>query len=290
VNRRAALALDGAAGEAWAPLARSLGAHASDADDRKGRDPEEPPRHYLDIDVYEPWPFDGVPRTWEGMVDKYGRSRAERWGRAPWAIEESYANLVWFLERRDWSAAGAWAADLGHYVADIHQPLHCTVNYDGQQTGHDGVHLRFEVTMMNRHFEEESLEIGPVPAYEGPAAAAALEWIAEAYPGLSPLLAADETARASDPALGDRYYEVLWRETAPLARERLEAAVVDLASMYHAAWEEAGRPAPPAEPPPLRLVTPGDADAEGGEGGGLRRGALVAAAAVLAAGLVLGAR
>jgi hypothetical protein len=152
INRKAVELMPGPAGEAWRPLAASLGAHASDADHRKGSDKDEPPRHYIDIDVFEPHPFAGVPRTLEGMQRKYGREEASWWGVAPWAIEECYRMVVLSLERGDWASAGAWAADLGHYVADTHQPLHCTMNYDGQKTGHQGIHIRFEVSRMDRHY------------------------------------------------------------------------------------------------------------------------------------------
>ena len=60
--------------------------------------------------------------------------------------------MVEALRAGDWTSAVTWAADLGHYTADSHQPLHCTKNYDGQNTGNDGVHFRFEVMMMDRFF------------------------------------------------------------------------------------------------------------------------------------------
>jgi hypothetical protein len=152
INRRAAQSLSGPAGDAWGPLAVDLGRHASDADHRKSSVSGERPRHFIDIDAYEPPPFAGVPRTFEGVQKKYGSEAATRWGVVPWAIEECYEMTVLSLRAGDWESAGAWAADLGHYVADSHQPLHCTINYDGQRSGNEGVHLRFEVTMMDRYF------------------------------------------------------------------------------------------------------------------------------------------
>jgi hypothetical protein len=40
------------------------------------------------------------------------------------------------------------AADIGHYVADMHQPLHLTRNYNGQLTGNYGIHARYEGQMI----------------------------------------------------------------------------------------------------------------------------------------------
>jgi hypothetical protein len=36
------------------------------------------------------------------------------------------------------------AADLGHYIADAHMPLHTTVNHNGQFTGQEGIHAFWE--------------------------------------------------------------------------------------------------------------------------------------------------
>ena len=37
-----------------------------------------------------------------------------------------------------------YAADLGHYIGDLHVPLHTTMNYDGQLTGQNGLHGLWE--------------------------------------------------------------------------------------------------------------------------------------------------
>ena len=31
---------------------------------------------------------------------------------------------------------------VGHYIADLHNPLHTIINYNGQFTGNDGVHKK----------------------------------------------------------------------------------------------------------------------------------------------------
>ena len=287
INRRAALE-DGAA-QGWSGFAYALGSHASDADDRKGRDSAEPPRHYIDIDHFEPWPFAGVPRTWERMDKKYGNGEASQWGVAPWAIDECWNMVVRSLEAGDWGSAGAWAADLGHYVADTHQPLHCTVNYDGQATGNQGVHLRFEVHMMNRHFEESAIEPGTPPVFTGTPAEACFDWITAAYPGLEVILAGDTAATTVDPDFGDEYHAALWAHTATVANTQVAEAVRDLSALYLSAWEAAGRPEPPAEPPPFRLRSAEDLSGPE-EGGGVSWKAAALAGVVLAAGVALGAR
>jgi hypothetical protein len=116
-------------------------------------------------------------------------------------------------------------------------------------------------------------------------------WIAEAYPGVETILRADSLARARDPDLGDPYYETLWRESREIAVLQMERAVEDLAALCAAAWEEAGRPSPPAMPPPLRALSV--AELEGGppgETGRTARGALLVAGAAILGVLALGGR
>jgi hypothetical protein len=253
INRRAAQALTGPAGDVWRPLARALGEHANVADDRKGSVPGEARRHFVDADALDRPPFAHLPRTLDAMKRKYGQDAAQSFGSAPWAVDECYRMLVLSLRRGDWGSAGAWAADLGHYVGDTHQPLHCTSNYDGQRTGNSGVHLRFEVDMMDRYFREESIELpASLPDPHGDPLTTCFTWVADAFAGVEPILAADTRARAADPSFGDAYYAAMWEDTQVIASRQVSAAVRDLAALYQAAWVEAGSPPGPPEPPSFR--------------------------------------
>ena len=50
---------------------------------------------------------------------------------------------------------------LAHYIQDAHQPLHATNNYDGQLTGNNGIHARFETALFERF--QSRLTIRPAP-------------------------------------------------------------------------------------------------------------------------------
>jgi hypothetical protein len=290
VNRKAAELCPGAARAAWSPLAVALGGHASDADHRKSFDSGESARHFLDIDAWGDPPFDDVPRSFEALAKKHGTEEAKRFGVVPWAIDECYRMLVLSLRRGDWSSAGAWAADLGHYVADSHQPLHCTVNYDGQVTGNRGIHIRFEVTMMDRFFREEWI---PEPAAQevpdGPIEFC-FDWIAAAHPDVTGILAADDAAKSADPEYGDRYYDVLWKGTRELAVRHMTRAVHDLSALYAAAWVEAGAPAPPAEVPAFRALSVSELEPPRAGPAVAPRGAIAAALAAIVSAFVIGGR
>ncbi len=142
--------------------------------------PTEAPRHFIDIDAYGSPPFTEVPRRFADLQKQFGAEAAERWGVAPWAIAECYENLVEALSANDWSGAGYWASDLGHYVADTHQPLHCTLNYDGQKSGNKGVHLRFEIHMMDHFYDEATLPLVPPARAVAALPEGCFAWIAEA--------------------------------------------------------------------------------------------------------------
>jgi hypothetical protein len=287
VNRRAVDLLPEPARSAWLPLASSLASHAGDADHRKSTTTDEPPRHYIDIDFYGKPPFDDVPRDLGVLKRKHGAEAVAKWGVAPWAVEECWTMLVRSLEVGDWGSAGAWAADLGHYVADTHQPLHCTMNYDGQRTGNRGIHLRFEVRMMDRHYREEVLDDAPPVAAAGEdPLESCFAWIAEAYDGLGPLLEGDDAAAAVDPRHGDRYYEILWERTGAVAETQVRRATEDLAALWLSAWEAAGSPPGPPETPDFRPL-PADLLVEDPGGRTAGRRALVLAGGVLLGALVL---
>ncbi len=134
-----------------------LSAHASDADYRKNAsdpnyDPNEAKRHYIDIDNYTDFINTGeIEQNYDAAVVKYGQSTINSNGTLPWATEVAFDSLRNSMKRYDWTKAKQFAADLGHYVADGHMPLHITNNYNGQNTGNSGIHLRYETTMIGSY-------------------------------------------------------------------------------------------------------------------------------------------
>ncbi|MCL5020696.1 MAG: hypothetical protein M1339_03340, partial [Bacteroidetes bacterium] len=116
--------------------------HASDADNRKRADPTESPKHFIDIDYYPEFASGTLPHSYDTLCAEYGSATVGDKGTLPWAISGSYDSLVAYMENHDWENADRIIADLGHYIGDAFQPLHCTANYDGASTGNDGIHSR----------------------------------------------------------------------------------------------------------------------------------------------------
>ncbi|NNE09278.1 MAG: hypothetical protein HKN20_12015 [Gemmatimonadetes bacterium] len=222
------------------------------ADERKGSVQGERIKHYIDIDDYPEFFAGTLPHTFDGMVAKYGLARVEGNGTVPWAIEDNYETLVAQFEARDWPGAVATAADIGHYVADTHNPMHLTLNYNGQLTGQNGIHSRHESQMTGRHLGE--LVPAPAPGDVRRIAnprEAVFDWIDDLYPGVRKILDADTNARdeARGSTSNEAYFDVLWREVGSETTEWLRDASVNIARVWYSAWLEAGSPAMPGDPP-----------------------------------------
>jgi len=118
--------------------------HAVSADKRRYVDSTEASRHYLDADHYGKNPFGAIPQNWDDAVKKYTADTLDKYGTVPWAIQYNYYRLVKAFKDHDTTAILNVSANLGHYVADAHVPLHLTMNYNGQLTNQTGIHALWE--------------------------------------------------------------------------------------------------------------------------------------------------
>jgi len=242
--------------ERWS---RIIAAHASDADARKATDPLEGPRHWIDIDNYPEFyagslshDLDSLRAQHSHHLDVYGN------GVVPWTIAGVTESLSVVMAGGEWSQAVLLAADLGHYVADCHQPLHTTANYDGQLTGHDGVHLRYEIHMVERYLAQLRPDSSLAVYIEDP-----LEHIFATIPGtwmyVDSILNADRQARKRSPTYSAEYYRIMWEKTGPFTIGQLGQSARVLADLWYTAWVDAGQPEfpPPAEVEVIANLEPG---------------------------------
>ena len=114
--------------------------HAVDPDRRRYANEDEAPRHYIDIDHYGKYPFDSVPQWWKKAVAKYSEDTLKAYGIVPWHIEKMVYRLTEAFKEENMDLILHYSADLGHYIADAHVPLHTTENYNGQLTNQKGIH------------------------------------------------------------------------------------------------------------------------------------------------------
>ena len=119
--------------------------HSVDPDRRRYSDPEEACRHYIDIDYYEKsLPIDTIPHYWTEAVKTYGKDTLAAHGIVPWHIILMKNRLTEAFRNKDMMAVLRLSADIGHYIADAHVPLHTTHNYNGQFSGQYGIHAFWE--------------------------------------------------------------------------------------------------------------------------------------------------
>ncbi len=133
----------------WSPF---LIAHASDPDNRKGTDPTEGDRHFIDIDSYSEFNANGfISQSFDSCALKHGSSWVTSQGTVPWAIITWEDSLRRMFQKKNWSMAMQLSADLGHYVGDGHQPFHITEMYDTDLFGKGGIHSRYETSLVGQY-------------------------------------------------------------------------------------------------------------------------------------------
>ena len=101
---------------------------------------EEAPRHYIDMDRYGKYPFDGLPRKWKDAVEKFSEDSLKAHGIVPWHIQVMLNRLTFAFAKKDFTAIMKNSAEIGHYIGDAHVPLHTSSNHNGQLTNQRGIH------------------------------------------------------------------------------------------------------------------------------------------------------
>lgn len=120
----------------------------------------EAPRHYIDIDIYGDSAVYKLPRYWHDAVEVHTEDTLLAYGTVPWHIQRVANNLTYAFEARDVRAILRLSADIGHYIADAHVPLHTTANYNGQLTGQHGIHGLWESRLPELFAEEYDFFVG----------------------------------------------------------------------------------------------------------------------------------
>lgn len=224
-----------------------------DPDYRKDKDREEYYRHFIDLERYGAFPFSDLDLDYERMVRRFGRKKVVENGIVLWAAEKTFNQLLEAFRRQNLKQILLYSSDLSHYVADLHQPLHTTENYNGQLTGQLGIHFRFEIDLLDQyideiHFSQASpIDLGPVlPALHDTAL--------ESYVWVDNILLADRRIVSglridrkqylekgkNRKAYPEQYFTRLFEEAGTVTEDRLNRAAHRLASLWWMAWEKAG--------------------------------------------------
>ncbi|MBS1583648.1 MAG: S1/P1 Nuclease [Bacteroidetes bacterium] len=234
--------------------------HAVDPDRRRYAVAAEAPRHYIDIDHYvQPGqdPFAEVPRTWDMAVKKFTEDTLQAYGIVPWHIQVEYARLVNAFQRGSVDRILYYSAELGHYVADAHVPLHTTENYNGQLTGQHGIHAFWESRIPELSADGYDHFTGRARYLDSPLDAAwtavhashqALDTVFTRERELQDRFPEDKKYVFEDRGRGSmRFYSQEFTRAyeesmAGLVERRMNAAIITLGSCWYSAWVDAGQP------------------------------------------------
>ena len=128
----------------YKPNIAFISEHAVDPDKRRYAVPWEGPKHYIDIDHYGLYPYTSLPRYWKDAIAKFGEDSLKAYGIVPWNIQFTLNRLTTAFKEKNFSKIMKTSADIGHYIADAHVPLHTNSNHNGQKTGQKGIHAFWE--------------------------------------------------------------------------------------------------------------------------------------------------
>jgi hypothetical protein len=239
---------------AWGPF---LIAHASDPDIRKTGRPGDPeyPRHFIDIDAYPEYVAHGfISQSYDTNVTLHTSSWVITQGTLPWAIIIWEDSLKRAFQQGDWNLAMQLSADLGHYVGDGHQPLHCTENYDGAMTNQSGVHSRYETTLVGQ-YQSLIVYTNDSASYVNNISNYAFDFIYQSNRDVDTVLYADSVAHAvAGSTKGTVYLQKFWDLCGYQIIQLMKNASKAAADIIYTAWVDAGRPNLSA-PLPVELVS-----------------------------------
>ena len=257
INWSAATIIPGTFGKYIRSNRQELAQFSVVADYIKSSDSKEAPRHYIDADLYDDFPFDSLSGSLADLEAKYGKDMVGKWGYVPWAIDETCSRVIYMLKNKRWDEAIFYMSTLGHYISDIHVPLHVVENYNGQLTGNDGIHFRWEGRMVDEYVKSIRPS-GPLPLISRSAFDFSMNIVRESYVTLQQILDADAKARQLLPPSEQQqlnsydilpfegpYLRSLYDQTAGLVQDRLEMAALRIAAMWVYCWNQAGQPPPP---------------------------------------------
>ena len=216
----------------------------------------EPPNHFLDMDheAFGPYPFSALPRDYADAVQKFGREFIHTQGLLPWRTAEFYGRLQREFESLKRQPPPGYASDnivlfaaiMTHYVSDGHVPLHAVTNYNGQLSGQDGVHSRWEGELFERHRSKLKIAPPPVTPVRVPRDVM-FEVLLASNRDAANVLESDRKATEGREFYDAAYFDAFAAGTLSTLERRLNDAIAGVASFITGAWEAAGKPAIPTD-------------------------------------------
>ncbi|MBE8719552.1 zinc dependent phospholipase C family protein [Sphingobacterium pedocola] len=256
INENAAYTLPASLAKFYKKHLKTITEKAVDADKRCYVDTLEGPRHYIDLDRYEE-DMDSIPIHWSKAVAKFSERKLLANGVVPWQIWRTYQNLVKALKERDHNRVIRFSADLGHYVADAHVPLHTTSNYNGQFSDQIGIHAFWETRLPEMFSHEYDYFVGAAAYIDDPVQ---LGWqiVKESNALVDSVLHIEKelskTTKKADQKsyitrnnqltlnYSDTYATSYHRALNGMVERRFRSSIYYVGSLWYSAWIDAGQP------------------------------------------------
>lgn len=234
--------------------------HAVDPDKRRYAVTGEAERHYIDIDHYETdsvSPFSIVPRKWEEAVAKFSEDTLKAYGIVPWHINLMVIRLTSAFKDENFDRILRYSADIGHYIADSHVPLHTTENYNGQLTNQKGIHGFWESRIPEMKAEEYDFFVGKAKYIESPLDKA-WDAVEASHAAVDSVLLFEKELNSRFPTDNKYSYETRGTVTVKtysqdytdaydkmlhgMVERRMREAIITVGSLWYTAWVNAGKP------------------------------------------------
>lgn len=217
----------------------------------------EAERHYIDIDVYGDSAHYKMPRQFKEAVALYSEDTLRAYGIVPWHV---YAMKHWLtraMQQKDTEQILRLSADMGHYIADAHVPLHTTVNYNGQLTNQKGIHGFWESRLPELFATEYNFFTGRAQ-YEKDPQQRIWQAIIQAHEALDTVLVFEkqlskrfgetkkysyeerngQTLRVYSREFSEAYHELLQGQV----ERQMRASVKMIGDFWYTCWIDAGQP------------------------------------------------
>lgn len=242
----------------YKPNINFLSEHAVDPDKRRYVVNAEGSRHYIDIDHYGPYPYTALPRSWSQAKEKIGEDSLVAHGIVPWWIPLMLERLTKAFRDRDQARILKFSAEIGHYIADAHVPLHANSNHNGQLSNQLGIHGFWESRIPEMMADKEyDFFIGPAQYLDQPQSfiwerilqsAAAADTVLRTEKELSGQFRADQKFSFEERNGGvtrqysSAYTRAYSTRLKGMVERRMRLAIGAVASFWYTAWVNAGQP------------------------------------------------
>lgn len=256
ISRAAVQAVDGEFGDFLNRFIDELSYNAANPDFWKTVDPDEFPRHFIDANLYDEYPFDNIPRNFDDLNTKYSAENVENNGIAPWVIDDYMIKIVEQMQKGEWEESIYSMSAMSHYIADLHMPLHTCANYNGQLTGNEGVHFRWETPMVQKYVNK--IKASNSIEYIADPLEMTFTIVKESFSVYPEIIEADSKARApltevqadslntyEKLSFEDEYLSILYSETGDIVQDQLNKSAERIAAYWYSCWIKAGSPSLP---------------------------------------------